>query len=162
MNCYTLTKKNEILSYIDFRDFRWCQKFKKPAKVKTAALRLYAGDDWSCADVVNSMRYHDNPEALLYTIAYFAEGDSRSALLPDDTFLLSAPIDHCKICTDMPEEWTMPVLFNLEKVIYLCYEGRTFIQLPSGDFLTNVKGTPTKTNTIDKPLEPEGGMVWEF
>lgn len=161
MNCFTLTVKDKIHPFIDFSGFRWCQKFKKPDHVKTAALRLYAADGWEYADVINSMRFHENPEALLYNVAYFVEGDSRSALLPDDSFLLCAPIDHCTPCEEV-EEWTMPVTFNDSSIIYLCYKDKTFLELPDSKFLTNAKGEPTIVDTIEKPLEPTDGMIWEF
>ncbi len=162
MRCFTITENNKILSHIDFSPFRWCQKFKKPERVKTAALRLYASTDWGYTDVVNGMRFHDNPEALLYNVAYVVDGDSRSQLLPDDCFLLSSPLDHCKICEDVVEEWTMPVTFNLEAVVYLCFEGKTFLSLPDKTYLTNVKGEPVIKTEIEKPLEPPDGVIWEF
>ena len=162
MNCFTLTPKNKILPYIDFRNFRWCQKFKNPEHVEKAALRLYSETDWSYTDVVNSMRFHDNNEALLYNVAYFVEGDSRSALLPDDSFLLATPMDSCKRCSEIQEEWTMPVVFNEDSVIYLCYEGKTFLELGKSGYITNIKGEPVIQGTIDKPLEPPDGIIWEF
>lgn len=160
MKCFTVTE-NKIQPYIDLSSFRWCQGFPDPTRVDTAALQLYVDSAWESKDIINGLRFHNNRESLLCGIAYLSEGDTESSIIPAGTIAISVP-SYGYHSTSGVDDWSMPITFNRDRKILLCFRGNTFISTPDNRFIVNVDGKPKFVNSIDMPTEPPDGTIWEF
>lgn len=140
--------------------FRWCRNFKNPSRVKTAALQLYVDSTWESADIVNGIRFHNNSDSLLYGIAYLSDGDTESNIIPKGSIALAVPsFGYSPVVGS--DDWSMPITFNSEYKILLCFPGNTYIDA-GGRYIVNEAGEPLFVDSITTASEPANGTIWEF
>jgi hypothetical protein len=160
VKCFSIIK-GKIHPYIDMRDFPWCNNFKTPAKATTAAMQLYVDSEWESQDIINGVRFHNNRDSLLYGIAYLTEGDTESSIIPKGTIAVSLPaMGHTAVIGT--NDWSMPITFNSDRKIMLCFPGNTFLSTDDGKYIVNNDGKPAIVDTVPVTLEPQDGTIWEF
>ena len=160
MKCYSIID-GKVHPHIDMSGFRWCGNFKDSTKVATAALQLYVDSAWESKDILNGLRFHNNPESLLYGIAYLSDGNTESDIIPKNTIALSVPVVGYTAVSGT-DDWSMPITFNADRKIMLCFSGNTFLTAENDKYIINKDGKPVIVDSVERAVEPTDGTIWEF